>query len=286
MPTLNLLTDRIIERRSRGTTKRLIKPPRQPVPISQEREYKRDLSRLTDWLKTNLEKIIVPRLADIERQANFHLPETVKLDAWDDEIRRGMSAFRVEYERNFTNEELAAIAKRRATEVNNFNRRGFNRQFKTIIGVDPFLAEPWLGGQLAAFATQNVNLIKTVPEKFFSEIENLVFSGLQSGKRWEEIATELRDRAGVAESRVELIARDQVSKLNGQLTKLRQTEIGVKGYIWSTSQDERVRDSHRAKEGKHFTWDNPPVDTGHPGEDINCRCVALPDLLRGLPEEE
>lgn len=46
-------------------------------------------------------------------------------------------------------------------------------------------------------------------------------------------------------------------------------------YIWRTSGDDKVRSSHAANNGKIFAWNNPP-DTGHPGEDYNCRCKAEP----------
>jgi hypothetical protein len=46
-------------------------------------------------------------------------------------------------------------------------------------------------------------------------------------------------------------------------------------YVWLTSGDEKVRPSHAANDGKIFYWSDPP-STGHPGEDINCRCVAVP----------
>ena len=65
-------------------------------------------------------------------------------------------------------------------------------------------------------------------------------------------------------------------------------------YVWSTSQDSRVRDSHRRLNRKKFRWDDPPVvdpKTGrrcHPGEDYGCRCVALPvfNLNITLPWEK
>ncbi len=44
-------------------------------------------------------------------------------------------------------------------------------------------------------------------------------------------------------------------------------------YIWRTVQDDKVRGSHAAREGKTFLWTNPP-EGGHPGEDYNCRCWA------------
>lgn len=46
-------------------------------------------------------------------------------------------------------------------------------------------------------------------------------------------------------------------------------------YIWRTSGDDKVRPSHAVNNGRIFSWDNPP-ETGHPGEDYNCRCTAEP----------
>ncbi len=93
--------------------------------------------------------------------------------------------------------------------------------------------------------------------------------------RVEDLADLLQGRTGVAESRAMLIARDQTTKLNGALNEIRQTEAGVTSYTWSTSLDERVRDEHSEREGEVFDWDSPPED-GHPGEPIQCRCVAIP----------
>jgi len=63
----------------------------------------------------------------------------------------------------------------------------------------------------------------------------------------------------------------------------RQTAAGVSRYEWSSSADERVRPRHRELDGQTFSWDDPPVtnddgDTNHPGEDYQCRCIAVPVL--------
>lgn len=61
-----------------------------------------------------------------------------------------------------------------------------------------------------------------------------------------------------------------------------QQDAGVQEYIWSDSGDSRVRSGHHRLNGKKFRWDDPPVvdeRTGrrcHPGEDFQCRCVAIP----------
>ena len=79
-----------------------------------------------------------------------------------------------------------------------------------------------------------------------------------------------------------MLARDQIAKLNGDITQQQQQDAGVVEYVWSTSGDSRVRPSHAALNHKRFRWDDPPVvdeKTGrrcHPGKDYQCRCCALP----------
>lgn len=132
-------------------------------------------------------------------------------------------------------------------------------------------------GDLGRWVRRNVALIRTVPARNFQQIEQVVREAHRLGTRHEVLAKRLVERGLVAESRARLIARDQVEKLNGQLTERRQTGLGIGSYKWRTVGDDRVRDEHLAREGQTFTWDAPPSD-GHPGEPINCRCWAEPQV--------
>ncbi|MCK5296953.1 MAG: minor capsid protein [Alphaproteobacteria bacterium] len=53
------------------------------------------------------------------------------------------------------------------------------------------------------------------------------------------------------------------------------SDVKTQAYIWRTKSDNKVRSSHAEREGKIFSWDNPP-EGGHPGEAYNCRCEAEP----------
>jgi SPP1 gp7 family putative phage head morphogenesis protein len=121
----------------------------------------------------------------------------------------------------------------------------------------------------------NIDLIKTIPDQYFEKLGTTVWDNLVDGVRFEDLADKIQHVADVTESRAKLIARDQTSKMNGAFNEARQTSVGIDKYIWSTSGDERVREEHAANDGKIFDWNDPPA-TGHPGEDIQCRCVALP----------
>ena len=60
-------------------------------------------------------------------------------------------------------------------------------------------------------------------------------------------------------------------------------------YIWRTSEDERVCESHRALDGTKHRYDHPPVvdrkrgRTANPGNDFQCRC-AMESVIEGFDE--
>ena len=102
------------------------------------------------------------------------------------------------------------------------------------------------------------------------------------GKTTTAIVKQIQRTYSVDRRRAQLLARDQIAKLNGDITQQQQQDAGVVEYVWSTSGDSRVRPSHAALNHKRFRWDDPPVvdeKTGrrcHPGKDYQCRCCALP----------
>ena len=130
----------------------------------------------------------------------------------------------------------------------------------------------------------NVALIKDIPDKFLEKLKQTITNGVQEGARHESLISDVEDLLGVTESRAELIARDQVGKLNSDFSRVRQTSLGIEEYEWSTSGDERVREEHADLDGQVFRWDSPPDPDGHPGMAINCRCVAIP-IFRTEEEE-
>lgn len=164
------------------------------------------------------------------------------------------------------------------------------RELARTLAIDPFRGEAWLEAYVADATRANVALIKSIPASYFADLERVIGDGVRGGLRHEEIAKVILARFAdktrpdlwvKAKSRATLIARDQVAKFNSELNRIRQTNLGLTRYTWSTSKDERVRPEHRRREGKVFTWADPPAD-GHPGIPVRCRCVAQPivdDLL-------
>jgi SPP1 gp7 family putative phage head morphogenesis protein len=135
----------------------------------------------------------------------------------------------------------------------------------------------------------NVSLITSIPSQYFDKLKAVVTNAWRDGLRHEELVSRIARLGNVTDSRAKLIARDQTSKMNSSFNEVRQTSLGIERYTWSTARDERVRPEHARLNGQSFAWKSPPFIEGeaaNPGQQINCRCVALPIVnLDDLPLE-
>lgn len=280
-------------RRLHPRRRRLPRPFAPRSTIGLEREYERELYQYLKVLANAVRSTVIPALPSLVSSQEFARPDLVRNDAAPDDIhalfRRAMNLVEEEY----SEDELRALAMRKGMTVSQFNRLALARNLKKVIGIDPLFGDSFLANELALFTVSNVNLITSMRTEALARMETLTFEGFRAGRRAEEIARDIEafvnPERGTVRARANLIARDQISKLNGQLTQLRQADLGVKRYRWRTVGDDRVRDSHRANDGKIFSWDDPPSETGHPGEDYQCRCYAEPvleDVVPGLEEIE
>lgn len=280
MPNLNkeLILNKIKTLKKIGKLKKKLSKFIQPIGIiNQEREYRRDIDKFLKDLKQVTYEQLITHLDRIEKQAKRENP-TINKDAYGDEIEASINGIRIEMGKRWSQKELKELAKRRGLSVSQVNKMNNERNWKKVVGIDIAGAEPWLAGYIEAYALNNAQLISSIQSRYLDEVSNIVYQGFQNGLRWESISDQILERYNVSESRADLIARDQVNKLNASLTETRQTELGVTRYIWRTMGDDRVRETHRENNGKIFSWDEPPADTGHPGEDINCRCYGEPVL--------
>ena len=140
------------------------------------------------------------------------------------------------------------------------------------------------GAEVTAFRDRNLSLIKTLDANAVDRLREVLGQAEIEAWRVEQLRTALTEELEITKRHAEFIARDQVLKLNGQLTQLRQTSNGIDRYEWSTSNDERVRPDHADLDGTVQLWLVPPITnekTGarnHPGQDYQCRCQAIPIL--------
>ena len=151
----------------------------------------------------------------------------------------------------------------------------FRAAFK--VDIRPYLSTPDVRAHMVERISENVDLIRTIPRRAHEGLKEKLRRMLVLEPFDQELMTRvIRQEYGSTGYNLRRIVRDQTNKTIGQLTQLRQTQIGIQSYQWLTSQDERVRPTHIRNSGLVFDWSNPPPVTGHPGHDIQCRCTAIP----------
>lgn len=151
------------------------------------------------------------------------------------------------------------------------------------VSVPKLIKDKRIYGPLMEKFEYNMSLIKDLPKTVYKELRE----GYLEGKsfRGTDLEQKLYERLG---SRAKLIVRTESAKVNTALTEVRARTVGVNAYVWSTSGDRRVRDTHKLLNNVMFFWNDPPrflysaksgkitEMSGGCGSTPNCRCIALP----------
>ena len=247
-------------RRKRGG---LVRAPKSP-----EVRYRRELNVFIARLRKDTASAIVPVLRAFESEYVNDGYATTLEDVFN---RLRMSYVNV-------GREAKIVASSFVGQTNQSNKERFYKAMNNAVGVDlsNVVQNEGLDDILVASTQENVALIRSIPEEYFKKIETAIYTGTTQGTNLRSLIQEINAIGKTTQSRSKLIARDQTSKINSSLNQQRQQNLGVEEYVWRTSGDSRVRADHAAHNGKTFRWDSPPKDTGHPGNDIQCRCIAQP----------
>jgi hypothetical protein len=261
------------------------------------------------------EKLIIDSLPYFERQVEMERPGGMHVDSWPDELSKNLDELSAQY--NIISEQSQAIASSAFEAVNSASHKQWYDIAKRVLGVDLFSYEPWIASESKAFVHVNTDLITNLQGSTQSDISRIVMGGFREGKRWETIRDEIYGSTDLGsgvfnkvETRAELIARDQCSKLYADVGEKRQANAGIEWYTWRTLQDERVvgtpggrypkwtqgHHDHYLMDGKICKWNDPNVyadsvkdalankwktrteqmPKGTPGKEIGCRCFADP----------
>jgi SPP1 gp7 family putative phage head morphogenesis protein len=283
-------------------------------PRAAERNYANNIRKIMKQITS----LMVGRIED-------NLPRWIREFKEDSDFRKDA----LSDELQFTGEEVRDLIKQLMDEnpdtrlmitnagfdVSDKGKGTWEAITKGLLGIEFIATEPWETAAIEAWSQTNFELIKSLPGEYIKKVNTVVSEGVLQGKTSKGILDEVKKiTKNFNKARPELIARDQVGKLNSFFTQKRQAEAGIDMYIWSTAADERVRGrpsgkypdaipSHWEMEGKLCRWDDASVyseDGGktwkkrtgkmpkvHPGIAINCRCSALPyfaDIVKEMDE--
>jgi hypothetical protein len=248
-------------------------------PVAIEKDYKHSLKVLNQAIYD----IPVQELINNSQFVNSY-KETIRRDSFNDDFQELITFCELKIA-----VELKGFLKKilsTAESVSIFNGKAVINSFKNIaqknsLGVS--LNNSVTTDIRAMWVSENVRLIKSIGQNSVKEVEQIVYSSIRQGV----------SHRGLAKKRAVVIARDQIGKLNADLTRVRHKELGITLYKWTTSRDERVRKSHQVLSDKICNYNDTDIYKNNveskrwldraniaatntqPGQDVLCRCTAL-----------
>lgn len=227
-------------------------------------------------------------VARIIEECNMAIPEIkavleaagARFDDYDSDLTALLDRIGARIDRRVAETAIRRRIEQIYGQVNRFNDEDFRAIVGQAVGAkDFYINENWQSVARSVFVQENLDLIRSIKsqtlEKLRYKMGDMVMQAQDNALQASELSGMIQDIAHNERNRADLIARDQIGKLNGRMTQFRQQSAGITRYIWRTSRDERVRPSHQERDGKEFEWAKPPSD-GNPGIPIRCRCIAIP----------
>lgn len=271
-------------------------------PIAIEKKYKRYLTSIMKRFENIVKDEIFPNLNRWKQDQKFLIDSIdystdssiIKYDAWEDELDDVNKQYidtqtrLKEQEKESILEELFLIG----SAVYGFTSKQWDKVVQSVFGVTVPTVDAWESPFINQWVKNNVNLITGLSEEYRKAIYNSVSNGITTKQTVASLKEDLKKiNKKFTDTRVNLIARDQVSKLHSQVVEQKQRDVGVSWYIWITAFDERVRSRHKPLHDKLCKWNNVTIystDGGktwqsrssigavelHPGQDYQCRCYA------------
>jgi HK97 family phage portal protein len=158
------------------------------------------------------------------------------------------------------------------------------------LGVIDFVFEPLDPSYLGPIELK----LKTIPASIVNTIQGqlrkTITAGIGNGEGVIELATRVKAEYNMVASRAITIARtESASSISaGRFAEMKKREI--EEHRWVTAGDEAVRLSHQVLDGEvaivghtfgTSQLKHPGDMSAPPGEVINCRCVAIPEIKKG-----
>lgn len=130
-----------------------------------------------------------------------------------------------------------------------------------------------------ALIAENVNLIKSIPQQYFTEVTEAVMRSASTGRDVESLMEELGKRYKITRNRAKLIARDQSNKATEAVKRVESRQLGITEGIWvHVPGTKSSRKTHMAMNGKRFNLEEGMYDSAVkkkvlPGELVACNCT-------------
>ena len=270
-----------------------------PIQSSEflEAEYYKYLRALVNSIKSKFVKTVVSGMkADKNKWQD---------ESYSAKMNRLINQVVSETESKYGEKTLTEIAKTMIFKVDKYQKIKFKRSAELGFGFDISQLPDFIGYRqfINASIQKNLAEIKNLRTETMYKLEMSLRTAIEKGTSISQLTNELMSTNQHTRQRAALIARNEIKNLTSQLNQRRAVNAAFEVYAWQNAGDQRVRGnpngwypkakpSHWIMEGLYCRYDNDTVYSadkgktwkkrtskmpkGKPGEEINCRCLALP----------
>lgn len=270
-------------------------------PKSQEISYKVALLKYVYFIEKNINNILIPVVKDMPNTFNKDNLYEIRYDDFSDDIEEVLEQIRILVKPY--RDLLIATLPARFRKLTLFTTKQVANSLSDVVSVkvsedlttNIFInsLRPNLQELVKSATLTNARLITSIEDKFLDDVAILIQDSYRSGLSANSISKQIKDKFGVTENRARLIARDQIGKLHSDIVRDEHLSLGITEYKWLTSNDERVRASHKVLNEKICSWYDPTIYKDsvddkkwkkrssiggvekHPGQDYQCRCDEI-----------
>lgn len=270
-------------------------------PKSQEISYKVALLKYVYFIEKNINNILIPVVKDMPNTFNKDNLYEIRYDDFSYDIEKALEQIRILVKPY--RDLLIATLPARFRKLASFTTKQVANSLSDVVSVkvsedlttNIFInsLRPNLQELVKSATLTNARLITSIEGKFLDDVAILIQDSYRSGLSANSISKQIKDKFGITENRARLIARDQIGKLHSDIVRDEHLSLGITEYKWLTSNDERVRASHKVLNEKICSWYDPTIYKDsvddkkwkkrssiggvekHPGQDYQCRCDEI-----------
>ncbi|MBP5286784.1 MAG: hypothetical protein J6Z08_02685 [Elusimicrobiales bacterium] len=252
------------------------------------------------WYKKELRRLTAEMLRSVSAKVEAAYKETAadSMTAQDEDrqavLQRLLDRTEKEFARLFEEKALELSARMAAMEEAQAGRAtqsAFN-DLKAALTIRPMIT-PELKQSMQAIIAENVNLIKSIQNRYFEQIRGAVNRALLNGGSYSELKAEISKYNGQNLRRAGLIARDQSHKAWTALSMQKMKDAGINGWEWvhgggvKTPRETHIKTEAQGginhtihKTGEKAYDPQKGIERGIlPGELPYCRCFARPVII-------
>ena len=242
--------------------------------------YQKRLMRLIDRMISEAEREIKSLFKSDTGEEYFAQDESISSQA-----RMLLNALQFKFDKLFS-KQAKPIAEKMIEENMDSSEAALKASMKALVeglSLNTGVMTAELGEVLTAALAENVGLIKSIPSKYFAEIQGSVYRSITTGNGLEDLVPALQKYKMISARRARLIASDQTRKSFSAINRIRAQKLGIKKFQWLHSHGRtHPRPLHVKYDHNIFDMDNPPIidektgERGFPGQLINCFCKMAP----------